>query len=459
MADELNRRDFIKRAALTTGTVSLSMAGIGSTNALGANDRIRLGVIGVGKQGVMDMKDFIDLGVEVAAVCDVYEPNLNLGLQAAGGKAKIYKDFRHVLDDKDIDVVLIGTPDHWHPLPMVEACKAGKDVYCEKPICVAVDEGKKMVEAARKYNRVAQVGLWQRSNVHFQKAVELVQSGVHRARISMVKTWNYSNMFPEGYGNFPDSEPPAGVSIGIFGWGQRRRFPIISIDLACPRKDGRPSAIFTITPTDGWAISEYTLMDIVQWAMKVQGPTGITAVGTKHLLHDNTDIPDTLQITWEFPNFVATYENRLCNNNSMFNHDYGILFHGTDATMYLSRSGFEVFPEAISESVFHKLHPDLSDKPKPDDFAKAPGMKMARVDDGMLNHVANLLECMRTRKTPNSDIEYAHRTTSTCLLGNVALRTKEHLEWDVATETLRKGGPAAQKLLSREYRAPWKLTV
>ena len=457
MTDEINRRDFMKRAALTTGGVSLSMAGFSTTNVLGANDRIRLGVIGTGRQGIDDMKAFMKHGVEVAAVCDVYQPNLDKGLAAAGGKAKTFKDFRSVLDDKEIDVVLVGTPDHWHALPAVEACKAGKDVYVEKPICVAVEEGKKMVEAARAHNRIVQVGLWQRSNVHFQKAVELVQSGV-LGKISSVRTWNYGNLFPEGYGMYPDSDPPAGLDwdmwlgpapkvpynynrfgVGEDRWGTFRYF----YDYA----NGWPG---------DWGVH---LMDIVQWAMKTEGPTGITAIGSKHLILDNTDIPDTLQITWEYANFVATYENRLCNKNSLFKHDYGITFHGTDATMYVSRSGFEVFPEPVPESVFRQLHPEWADKAMPEEFAKAPGMKMARVDDGMLNHMGNLLECMRTRKTPNTDIEYGHRSSSACILGKVALRTREHLEWDVATQSLRKGSPAAQKLLTREYRAPWKLTV
>ena len=197
--DGINRRDFMKRAALTTGGVHLSMAGLSTANVLGANDRIRLGVIGTGRQGLDDMKTFMRHGVEVAAVCDVYQPNLDKGLAAAGGKAKAFKDFRSVLDDKEIDVVLISTPDHWHALPAVEACKAGKDVYVEKPICVAVEEGKKMVAAARANNRIVQVGLWQRSNVHFQKAVELVQSGV-LGKISFVRTCNYSNQYPQGQG-------------------------------------------------------------------------------------------------------------------------------------------------------------------------------------------------------------------------------------------------------------------
>jgi len=457
MTDEINRRDFIKRAAFTTGGVSLSMAGFSTTKVLGANDRIRLGVIGTGKQGVDDMQNFMKQGVEVAAVCDVYEPNLANGLKAAGGQAKTFKDFRQVLDDKEIDVVLIGTPDHWHPLAMVEACKAGKDVYVEKPICVAVEEGQKMVAAARANNRVVQVGLWQRSNLHFQKAVELVQSGV-LGKVSFVRTWNYSNQYPNGYGSYPDSDPPPELDWD-FWLGPAPKVPYNFNRFGVA--PGRWSTFrYFYDYANGWPGDwGVHLMDIVQWALKTDGPIGITAIGSKHYTTDNTETPDTLEITWEYPTFIATYESRLCNNNSVFNKDYGIEFHGTDATMFLDRSGFQVFPEPGPTSVYREEHPSAADKGVPEDFGKAPAMKMERVDDGLLNHVGNLLECMRTRKHPQTDIEYGHRSSSTCLLGNVALRTKEHLEWDVANQKLLNGSPAAEKLLGREYRAPWQLTV
>jgi hypothetical protein len=142
----------------------------------------------------------------------------------------------------------------------------------------------------------------------------------------------------------------------------------------------------------------------------------------------------------------------------MYRHGYGIEFHGTDATMFLDRSGFEVFPEPVTQGDYRELH-KTGDKAEGEEMGKAPVMRMAKVDDGLLEHVGNLLECMRTRKHPQTDIEYGHRSSSCCLLGNVALRTKEHLEWDVTNQKLTKGSPAAQKLLTREYRAPWKLTV
>jgi predicted dehydrogenase len=187
------------------------------------------------------------------------------------------------------------------------------------------------------------------------------------------------------------------------------------------------------------------LLDIVQWALRVDGPHTITASGRKFYLKDNSDTPDTLQITLEYPDFVATYENRLCNESAMYKHGYGIEIHGTDGTMFVDREGFQVFPEG--KEVEGKR------------VAKTAEMKMERADDGLEIHVANMLECMKTRKLPQSDIEFGYRSTSTCLLGNVALRSKERLEWDVANQRLTKGSPAAQKLLSREYRAPWKLVV
>jgi predicted dehydrogenase len=442
MIEQINRRDFFKRTAVGTAGISLAMSGVGAGNVLGANDKIRLGVIGCGRQGVDNMKHFMKHGVEVAAVCDVYEPNLQNGLKAAGGNAKALKDFRQVLDDKEIDVVIVATPDHWHPLVAVMACQAGKDVYVEKPVCVAVEEGKKMVEAARKYKRVVQAGLWQRSNLHFQKAAQLVQDGLI-GQVSYARTWNYSNIHPEGIGNPPDCDPPAGLDWDMwlgpapkvpfnwnrFGVGDRWSTFRYFYDYA----NGWPG---------DWAVH---LLDIVQWTMRVDGPHTITASGKKFFLTDNSDTPDTLQITLEYPEFVATYENRLCNEHATGKHDYGIEFYGTDGTMFVDREGFQVFPE-IKEVEGSRA-------------ARTAEMRMERVDDGLDNHVANLLECMRSRKLPQTDIEYGYHSTSACVLGNVALRSKERLEWDVAGQRLSKGSPAAQRLLSREYRAPWKLVV
>jgi len=442
MNQQINRRDFIRKAAASTAGLSLAMSGASTGKVMGANDRIRLGLIGSGRQGRDDMETFIHQGAEAAVVCDVYEPSLQKGLESTQGKAKTVKDFRQILDDKEIDMVIVATPDHWHPLPTVMACQAGKDVYVEKPICVAVEEGKKMVEAARKYKRVVQVGLWQRSNQHFQKAVELVQDGLI-GKVTYARTWNYSNIYPEGIGNPPDSEPPSGLDWDMwlgpapkvaFNWN---RFGV---------GDRWSTFRYFYDYANGWPGDWMVhLMDIVQWAMKVDGPHTVTASGRKFYITDNSDTPDTLQITLEYPEFVATYENRLCNQGRAETHGYGIEFYATDGTLFVDREGFRVFPEGAHVNDRH--------------VERTAEMKMDRADDGLENHVANMLECMRTRKLPQTDIEYGYHSTSACLLGNVALRSKERIEWDVAGQRLSKGGPAAQKLVSREYRAPWKLEI
>jgi predicted dehydrogenase len=442
MTEQINRRDFIKRTGVSAAGLSLALSSAGTRKVLGANDKIRLGLIGCGRQGRDDMVNFMKQGVEVAAVCDVYDPNLQKGLEAAGGKARAVKDFRQVLDDREIDLVIVATPDHWHPLPTVMACQAGKDVYVEKPICVAVEEGKKMVEAARRYKRVVQVGLWQRSNLHFQKAVQLVQDGLI-GKVSFARTWNYSNIYPEGIGNPADSDPPPGLDWDMWlGPAPKRPFNWNRFGVGDRWSTFRYFYDYANGWPGDWGVH---LLDIVQWAMRVDGPHAITALGRKFYLKDNSDTPDSLEMTFEYPDLVATYENRLCNGTAAHEHDYGIEFYGTDGTMFLDREGFQVFPERR----------EVEGK----QLAQTAEMKMECVDDGLANHVANMLECMKTRKLPQSDIEYGYHSTSTCLLGNVALRSKERLEWDVASEQLTLGGPAGQKLLSREYRAPWKLQV
>ena len=442
MKEEIDRRDFIRRATLTTAAVSMAVSGPSTRSVMGANDKIRLGVIGTGRQGRDNMSKFKGHGIEVAAVCDVYQPNLDQGLKAADENTKTYTDFRRLLEDKNIDIVINAAPDHWHALPAILACQVGKDVYLEKPTSVAVEEGRRIVEAARKYKRIVQVGTWQRSGIHFQKAVQIVQDGL-LGKITFVRTWNYSNEYPDGIGNPLDSDPPAGLDWDMW-LGPAPKVPFNSNRFGVG--DRWSTFRYFYDYANGW-LGDWCvhLLDIVHLAMKVDGPNVITASGLKFQLKDNSDIPDTLQVTFEYPGFVCTYENRLCNGNSMFDHGYGIEFHGTEGTMFLDREGFQVFPEKT--------------KVGKKNLNRTAAMQMERVNDALSDHVANMLDCMRTRKLPTSDIEIAHRTSSACLLGNVALRSKERIEWDVANERLIKGNATAQKLLSREYRAPWKLAV
>src|SRR5262249_54634103 len=190
------RRDFLKLTGAAALTSSLFTAKI-----KGANDRINAGFIGMGKMGRSNLKYAMKQeSLAPVAVCDVFQRNLDWAVDISKNQAKPYRDFRELLADKSIDVVCISTPDHWHAYMTVEACKAGKDVYVEKPICVAVDEGVKMVQAARKYNRVVQAGTMQRSGAFFQKAREIVKSG-RLGDITFVHTWQAGSTKKEGQGD------------------------------------------------------------------------------------------------------------------------------------------------------------------------------------------------------------------------------------------------------------------
>ena len=450
MAERFDRREFMKRAAIGTAGAGLGFPVLANARPVAASDKVIVGVVGTGQMGRYDLEDFgRQPDVEIAAVCDVYKPNLDKGLQAAKGKAQTYSDFRQVLDRKDIDVIVVGTPDHWHPLVMTEACKAGKDVYVEKPICHTIDEGIVMVETARKHNRVVQVGTQQRSGIHFQKAVKLVQEGFI-GKVSFVRTWNYANEYPEGIGNPQDSDPPADLDWNFwlgpapkvsFNWN---RFG------PDPNLPQRWSTFRYFWDYAGGYMTDWGvhLIDIVHWAMQVEGPTVITGQGGKFYIRDNAQTPDTLQVTYEYqhPDFVCVYENRWDNANSMYNKGYGIEFHGTDGTLFVDRSGFEVIPEQRKEGK--------------KEVARTASMQMSSVNDSHFDHVRNFLDCVKSRKRPISDIEIGHRSTSACLLGNVAFRSKERIVWDVENQKLVAGASSdAHQYVVRDYRAPWKLTA
>ncbi|HEX5410574.1 MAG TPA: Gfo/Idh/MocA family oxidoreductase [Terriglobia bacterium] len=457
MAEQVDRREFMKRAAIATAGAGLGFPALGKAAQAAPSDKVIVGVIGTGRQGRGDLKAFRQQpDVEIAAVCDVYKDNLDQGLKDSGGKAQSYTDFRQVLDRKDIDAVVVGTPDHWHPLVMIEACKAGKDVYVEKPICHTIDEGILMVEAARRYNRVVQVGTQQRSGIHFQKAVKLVQDGFI-GKVSFVRTWNYANSYPEGIGNPADCDPPTNLDWNAwlgpapkvaFNWNRFGPDPNLPPRWSTFRYFWDYAGGFM---TD-WGVH---LIDIVQWAMQVEAPSVIASMGGKYYIKDNAETPDTLQVTYEYrsPDFVCVYENRWDNANSMYGKDYGIEFHGTDGTLFVDRGGFQVFPEQ------HRVDHSTNRYAPPTMAEVIPPMEMKSANNSHSDHVRNFLDCMKSRQRPISDIEIGHRSTSACLLGNVAFRSKERIQWDVKNQKLLSGGSKAQQLVTRNYRAPWKLAV
>ncbi len=438
----LSRRAFLSSTAAGVTAAAAATSTTTSARVQGANDRVRIGVIGTGRQGQTVMRGHIALpDVEIVSVCDVYVPNLELGAKLAPQAAKV-KDFRTILDDKSIDAVIIGTPDHWHALQTVLACQAGKDVYVEKPTSVAIAEGRKMVQAARKYNRVVQVGTQQRSAVHFQQAAKLIQDGAI-GRISSVRCWNVGNQAPEGIGAPPDGSPPEGLDWDAWlGPAPKRPYN--------PNRFGVFPGVFShfrwFWDYAGGMMTDWGvhLIDIVHMSMNVNAPTSVSTVGGKFVLADNRETPDTIVASYQYPGFVMTYENRVANGRTVNEHTYGIEFYGTEGTLFVDRQGFEITPETRREDgqlvdrMLSRRRSSTPDNP---------------------SHARNFVDSVKSRQPPICDIEIGHRSSSAALLGNVALRSGSTVVWDGKTETVTNGNTKATALLDVPYRAPWKLTV
>ena len=425
---DIPRRSILKSAA----------APLLGSRLFAANDRISLAFIGTGVMGSENLRAAMaHPGVAVAAVCDVYQPNLERAAalaRRAGHRPKEVRDFREILADKSIDAVCISAPDHWHPYMTVEACKAGKDVYVEKPACVAVEEGAVMVAAARKYKRVVQAGTWQRSGQHFQKACEMVRDGT-LGKVAFVRSWIYSNQPRSGIGNPPDSAPPAGLDWNLWqGPAPSRPFN--------PNRFGvYPNAYSYFRYFWDYAGGQITdsgvhMIDIVQMAFGDPMPRAVVALGGKYWFEDDTETPDTLQVTYEYPGFIGSWDHKSNNTEAQPGRLMGITFHGTNGTLYVDRQLIRLTPE------------------------KGGGLEpfeMKRVSDPHPLHWTNFLDCVRTRKTPNSDIETCVRSSIACILGNVSLRAKTRLDWDADKQTVLQ--QEARPFLRRQYRDPWELVA
>ncbi|MBN1351506.1 Gfo/Idh/MocA family oxidoreductase [candidate division KSB1 bacterium] len=429
---EVTRRDFMKTSA--TAAVGITAALSPASNILGANDRINVGVIGCGGMGRSNMRHFMEnKDVSIISVCDVYEKHLEKAAKMVEKKVKKYKDFRKLLENKDIDAVIVATPDHWHALPTIYACEAGKDVYVEKPLSLTIAEGRAMVNAARRFNRIVQMGTQQRSGEHFQRAVEIVKSG-QLGKISFVRCWNYGNDYPEGIGNPPDSDPPEGLDWD-FWLGPA---PYVSYNPNRCIYQFRWFWDYSGGKLTDWGTH---LLDIVVWAMDVKGPTAVSAHGGKFYLQDNRETPDTLEVTYEFPGFLCEYSSRECNSFGISDRGYGIQFHGTNGTLFVDRGGYEVYPE------FERKEQQYVERT---DMIRSGGSRQNEP------HVRNFLDCMKSRELPVCDVEVGHRSTSVPHLGNIALKSKTRIEWDPDTEHVTNC-EHADKMVDKPYRAPWKL--
>ncbi len=449
----------MKYTGLVGASATQLPSSTGRAQTVSPNDKLGIGIIGCGGMGRADQTDFQRIPeVEVVAVCDVRQQSLRRALELAGPKARPFTDYRLLLENKDVHAVVIATPDHWHALMCADACAAGKDVYVEKPVSRYVREGRAMVEAARRYNRVVQVGLQQRSGSHFQRAVRAVQEG-RIGKVHYIQTWIHLLHEPQQIGQFPDAPAPDDLDWNMW-LGPAPEVPYNPNRLRWWR--------FFFDYAGGMITDWGThLIDIAQWAMKVKGPLSATGSGGKFHNTDQREIPDTLQILYEYPGFLLSFSALF---HSTYGHNgddgwgpfgsYGTLFQGTEGTLFVDRAGYRITPQARGRS-----DPAGSQSSR-DGFDDLTGVGMyfenkfppERGTSSVQHfaHVRNFVKCVKSREMPIADIEIGHQVTATCHVGNIAFRTGRKVLWDADAERITNSAEA-NEMLARRYRAPWSL--
>lgn len=434
----LTRRGFLAASAGAVGAASWgarharAQAGPEAAASVGANDKIRVGLIGCGGMGIGDLQTFfIYPEVDCPVVCDVDDKHLATAVEAVEGhrnhRPDTEKDFRRVLDRNDLDAVIVATPDHWHALPMIHACQAGLDVYVEKPLGQCIEEGFAMREAARRHNRVVQMGTQWRSGEHFRDAVEYIQSG-KLGKIRQVRAWAYLD-WVGGIGNPPDAEPPAGVDYDLWlGPAPQRPFNPNRFHFNFRWYWDYAGGLMT-----DWGVH---LLNIVLWAMGPEPPVRVFSTGGKLVVDDNSETPDTQTSVYEFPSYTLIWEHQMVGGVGIGGRPHGICFSGSEATLILDADSWEVVPE-----------------PKKKDIEP---LRRSGGADARPAHVRNFLDCMKSREQPVENLDIGCFVSTVAHLGNVALRSRSLVAWDAENERL-VGSDEAVALARANYRAPWEL--
>ena len=475
MTEQPTRRNFIKRSSLALA--GLTVSGVGSATfaapvidsgrrIIGANDRIRTGFIGIGNRGTQLLQLFMEQpDCEVAALCDVYKPYVTrnyaevdpryikamprqipkMGEQFPG-QVKRFADYRRVLDDKSIDAVCIATPDHWHALQTVDAIKAGKDVYIEKPLSKTIREGRAMVDTGKNSKQIITVGLNRRAAPTFQKLAKEIPAG-KIGKVTFGTCCHVSNMCSSGIGKLKPEAPPAN-----FDW-----------DLWLGPRAYRPYQ-YNIAPYmfrwwDDYAnqLSNNGIhyLDLIRWLIGEEAPVAVSAHGGKYVLEDDRTIPDTMHVTYEFGSGVLVTVTILeASSGSFVPHGF-LELRGTKGTLYTGEDDYKVLPAQPGQ------FQTWSSQMPAENFVldkNDPALPGGSYKNSTFSNIRNFLDCVKSRKEPWATLETGHRSTTMAHLGTIAMQTKKRLEWDAVNERFTNSEDA-NKLLSYEYRKPWKLNV
>ncbi|RHJ86709.1 Gfo/Idh/MocA family protein [Parabacteroides sp. AM08-6] len=442
-----NRREFIKKAAASGIGLSIGGLSFGATSAksyaniVGANEKINMAVMGTNGRGAGMAKQFAkQKNVDVIIVCDVEEKALAKGVknvEEAGGHPKTEKDIRKVLENKDVDGLLITAPDHWHAPATIMACQAGKHVYCEKPCSHNPHEGELSIKAARKYNRIVQVGAQRRSWPVLMEGIQKLHEGII-GRVYMAKSWYTNNR-------------------GSIGFGKQISVPTtLDFDLwqgPAPRKAYKSNLIhynwhwFWHWGT-GEALNNGTHeIDVIRWGLGVDYPTYVSSEGGRYRFMDDWETPDTQLINIKFGNnCLVTWEGRSCNSANSEGRDRGVIFYGENGMMDTGGNSYRIFDQK-NKLVEEKTSKDIID-------GRDPSSPSANLD---AVHIADFLDAIRNGSKPHGDIEELHKSTLLVQLGNIAWRTGHRLNIDPSNGHIIND-PEAEHLWSRTYEPGWELS-
>lgn len=430
----LSRRSFVRTSALAAGALALAGPHIRSVRAgePGANSKIRLGLIGCGGMGTGDLATFFrNPEVDCAIIADVDDSHLAKGVELCAKNSRpqpdTVRDFRRVLDRKDVDMVIIATPDHWHALPTVLACQAGKDVYVEKPLATTIDEGRAMLTASQKHNRIVQMGSQWKSCTHIIEAAEFVKSG-KLGNVSMVRAWAWLDWQPT-MGTIPDSQPPEGVDYDLWlGPAPKRPFNQNRFHYNFRWFWDYAGGLMT-----DWGVH---LINMALMGMPKVPPKNVCSTGGTFVQHDMRETPDSQIALYEFPDFVLEWEHKSGVGVGLNGRSWGVSWSGTEGTILLNDEGWEL----VTEKRKGNLDP----------------VKKKGSGDPRPAHVRNFLDCMKSRQPPVLNLELGHHVSTVAHLGNIAFRTGKKIVWDAQHEKITND-PQADKLVGVKYRKPWKL--
>jgi predicted dehydrogenase len=443
----MTRRDFTTVATAATATA------LSAGRVRGAGERVRLGFIGLGNRGDQVLSAFLEhKDAEVAAICDLYQPYLDFAAKKIGGAPQQFHDYRKLVDRNDLDAVVIATPDHWHALQMIHACQAGKDVYVEKPLSLCVAEGRAMVKAAHTHKRVVQVGIQRLSSDFCKEAAEVVRSG-GIGKVTAVRCFHVQNEWPKGIGRPADEDPPKD-----FDWDAWLG--------PAPKKPYNRNRTFYrfrwFYDYSGGQLTNFGVHYLAQIhrSLGMAAPRSVVAMGGKFADYDNREVPDTMEVVWHYPGeTLVTFSQYNATGAAPAGRPGEIEFRGTKGTLYFRLNGYEVVPEVVTSNEFAARTPVDRTRERGWRTGAKPLIEAQKVEGRTIrdaDHARNFLDCVKSRKTPSCEIEFAHRCTTAAIIGNLAHRTRSLLDWDAKTERFTNS-EQANKLLSYQYREPYRL--